>query len=49
MLDLHGECAHTLVVGARNVQRLRREVVFAFRHGFGDVHNLLFDAANIVV
>ena len=46
---LHGKSAHTLVVAARKVQALRREVELVFWHGFGSFQNLLFDGADLVI
>ena len=49
MPDLQGEGSHTLVVAVRNVQVLRRKIVFAFRHRLGGIRNLLFHSRDFAV
>ena len=49
MFHLHGECAHAFEIASRNIQAFRREIEFLLRHGFGRVHNFLFDVADIAV
>src|ERR1700677_1619931 len=43
------EGANTFVVGTRNVERVRSEIEFVFRHRVGGVEDQFFDAVDIAI
>ena len=48
-LDLSGEGANAFVVGTRNVESVRSEIEFIFRHRFGGSDDQLFDSVDFPI
>src|SRR5271154_1293939 len=46
---LQGKSKHPFVVAPGNIQVLRREVELFFRHSFRSIHDLFFDAADLLI